>query len=78
MSSVPNFPNFEVFWAEVERLKVFSKAAINQIPESLSNDTKKKLTFLRTDKAIDMILTAIGEIDHGSIETLDNLLRKYL
>ena len=69
---------FEEYWSEVERLKILPRMAIVQLPTSLSDYTKKRLLKLRPEETAKLINTAISEIDHGSVESIDSLVRKRL
>ena len=69
---------FEEYWAEVEKLKVLPNTAIKQIPSSLSENTKKKLMKKRPEETAGIMRAAIDEINHGSVESIDSLVRKQL
>lgn len=69
---------FEEYWTEVEKLKVLPATAIQQLPSSLSENTKKKLMKRLPDETVRLITTAIEEINRGSIESIDSLVRRRL
>lgn len=69
---------FEEYWAEVENLKNLPNTALKQLPSALSIETKKKLMKLRPEETVEMLKTAIGEVNQGSVESIDCLVRKRL
>lgn len=69
---------FEEFWAEVEKLGVLLDMAIVHIPNSLSNNAKKKLMKAGPQKSVEMLKSAIEEINHGSIKSIDEIVNKAL
>ena len=69
---------FEDYWAEVEKLKVLPDMAIRQLPSALSIDTKKKLMEKSAEETAKMLRNAIEEINHGSVESIESLVRKQL
>ena len=69
---------FEEYWAEVEKLKVLPVMAIQQLPSSLSPETKKRLMKKRPEEAVEILIASISEIDHGSVESIDNLVKRRL
>ena len=69
---------FEDYWAEVEKLKVLPGMAIQQLPSSLSYETKKRLIKKQPEELAGLLNTAIEEINKGFIESIDSLVRKRL
>ena len=69
---------FEEYWAEVVKLKALPNTAIKQIPGSLSKNTKKRLIKKRPEETVEILRSAIDEVDHGSVEIIDSLVRKRL
>ena len=69
---------FEEYWAEVEKLKVLPHMAIVQLPASLSDYTKKSLMKKQPEETAGILSAAIDENDHGSVESIDCLVRKRL
>lgn len=64
---------FDELWERVPGLPYTAK---KHVPESLSQDTKKKLEQYTPFQIGAMVRFAINEIEHGSIETIDNIVRK--
>ena len=69
---------FEEYWAEVGKLNTLPEMAIKQIPLSLSSDTKKRLLQRQPEETANLLNTAIDEINSGSVESIDSLVRKKL
>lgn len=69
---------FEDYWFEVEKLKVLPSMAIDQIHTSLSATTKKKLMKLKPEETVGLLNTAIEEVNRGSVESIDSLVKKRL
>lgn len=67
---------FEEYWSEIEKLKILPQMAIQQIPSSLSAETKKRLLQKRPEETVELINTAIEEINCGAVESIDSLMRK--
>ena len=67
--------NFEELWKQV---KGFSDIAKQFIPNALSDETKKKLENYSSEEIASIINNAVEEINRGSIETVDSLVRKQL
>lgn len=66
---------FDDVWRQVQGLPEEAK---KRVPETLKEDTKKKLSR-RTPQEIEKIVTeAIDEVNHGSIAPLDTLIKKRL
>ena len=68
--------SFEEYWSEVEKLKVLPHMAIVQLPASLSIDTKQRLMRRSPEEKAEILRAVIDEIDHGSVESIDSLVRK--
>lgn len=69
---------FEDYWLEVEKLKMLLGMAIQQLPSSLSATTKQKLIKKRPEETARLINTAIEEVNRGSVESIDSLVKKRL
>lgn len=69
---------FEEYWAEVEKRKVLPNTAIKQLPSSLSAETKRKLMKLRLEETVGVLEAVIDKVNHGSVESIDSLVRKKL
>ena len=52
--------------------------AVDQLPHSLNDDTKEKLTLLPVDTVADILKEAVEQIDHGAVESIDLLVKKAL
>lgn len=50
---------FEEYWLEVEKLKVLPGMAIQQLPASLSIETKKRLMRKRPEETVSILQAAI-------------------
>lgn len=70
--------NFKELWKEIEELNVLPSTAIDQIPETLSESTKKRLSHLTPQKAAAIISASVEEINRGSIRTIDTLVKEKL
>ena len=64
---------FDELWGQVQGLPDTAKA---QVPSILSENTKKRLTKYTPTEVSRIVLAAVDEIDHGSIETVDALVKK--
>lgn len=69
---------FEELWDQVNELKILPGTAIAQIPLALSKDTKRRLLRKSPEDVAMIVRSSVSEIDHGSIETVDVLVRKRL
>lgn len=66
---------FDELWAEVQGLPDTAKM---QVPNILSESTKKKLSRKTPEEVGRIVTTAIDEVNHGSVEPLENLIKKRL
>ena len=69
---------FDDYWIEIDKLRVLPQMAIQQLPSSLSESAKKRLIKLRPEETAEMLNEAIDEINHGSVESIDSLIKKRL
>lgn len=69
---------FEEYWAEVEKLKALPNTAIKQLPSSLSTETKRKLMEKQPEETVELLSKAIDEVNRGSVESIESLVRKRL
>ena len=69
---------FEEYWREVDMTHLLPAMAIDQIPSSLSNSTKKRLMKRNPEETATMLREAIEKINRGSVESIDSLVRKKL
>lgn len=66
---------FDEMWKHIEGLPSEAKV---QVPQALSKETKDKLGKKTPDEVTQILLYAIDEVNHGSVETIDNLVKKKL
>ena len=69
---------FEEYWVEVDERGALLNSAIKQLPFSLSVETKRKLKKLSAEETIEILEAVIDEVNHGSVDSIDNLVRKIL
>lgn len=69
---------FEEYWAALARLKVLPDMVIQQLPGSLSVETKKRLMKLEPEKTAQLMQEAIDEVNRGSVESIDILVKRRL
>ena len=67
---------FEELWEEVRKTDLLPNMAIQQLPESISDSTKKRLCRYSSYEVAELLVAVIDEINHGSVETVDAILRK--
>lgn len=67
---------FDEYWAEVEKMGVLPQMAIKQLPCSLSAETKRKLMKLRPEETMKLLNAAIEQVNRGSVESIDSLVRE--
>ena len=67
--------SFDELWAEVQGLPDTAKI---QVPGTLSEVTKKKLSRKTPEEVAAIVTAAIDEVNHGSVEPLENLIKKRL
>ena len=65
---------FEELWNQVEELHILPSTAIEQIPKILSSASKEKLRWMTAEEAGKTVLTAVEEINRGSVAPLDELI----
>lgn len=70
--------SFEELWEKISEMRALPDTAIQQVPHVLSDAMKKKLSRKTAEEAIKILREAIEEIDHGSVQTVDALVRKRL
>ena len=64
---------FEEVWDQVQGLP---QEAIQRVPETRKDDTKKRLSRLSPAEVAEIVTVAIDEVNHGSIAPLDSLVKK--
>lgn len=63
---------------EACRIARLPSMAVDQLPESLLGETKKLIQELSVDELAEILKNVVIEIDYGSTETIDTLVRQYL
>ena len=66
---------FDELW---EKVPGMSSTAINQVPNALSHETKRRLEQYSPFEIGAIVRSAINDIEHGSIETVNDLVIKQL
>ena len=69
---------FDEIWKKIGEMNTLPDTAIQQIPLVLSDDTKKRLTRKSPEEVVMILQSAIAEVNHGSIQSVDSLVRKML
>ena len=69
---------FDEIWEQVEELKELPNTAISHIPLSLSESAKRRLSKLKPAEIVRIIQLSVDQINKGSVETLESLIRKQL
>lgn len=64
---------FEEVWSQVQGLP---QEAIMRVTETLRDDTKNRLSRMSPEEVAEIVLGAIDEVNHGSVEPLDLLVKK--
>lgn len=67
---------FDEYWSAVARLKALPDMAIQQLPGSLSIETKKRLMKRNPEETVELIKAAIDEVNRGSVQSIDSLVRR--
>jgi hypothetical protein len=67
--------SFDELWTQVKGLP---DIAMMQVPLVLTASTKKKLERKTPEEIEQIVSAAIGEINHGSITSLDELINRRL
>ena len=70
---VPLSMTFDELWREISDLPEMAKI---QIPGMLRESTKKKLARKKPEEVRQIVTAAIDEVNHGSVEPLDRIIRK--
>ena len=65
---------FEDLWEEVAKHNVLPRAAVETIPNMLSETTKEKLMTLQPYEVCSIIRSSIDEIDVGSAASLNSIV----
>ena len=64
---------FEEMWSQVQGLP---QEAIKRVPETLRDDTKNRLSRMSPEEVAEIVRAAINEVNHGSVEPLESLVKK--
>lgn len=67
---------FEDLWEEVAKHNVLPRAAVENVPDMLSETTKEKLMKLQPYEVCSIIKSSIDEIDNGTVVSLDSIVLK--
>ena len=70
--------DFKELWDEVKYLNVSPNTAVVQIPNALSESTKKRLSLLTSQEVISIVSASVEEINRGSVRTIDALINEKL
>lgn len=57
-------------------MKVIAEEAIMRVPETLRDDTRNRFSRMSPEEVAEIVLGAIDEVDHGSVEPLDLMVKK--
>ena len=63
-------------WDRVKGLGVLPEAASVDFPSSLSEDAKKRLSAKTPKEVAAIVLDVISEVNGGSVETINDLVKK--
>lgn len=69
---------FEEYWAEVGKLNALPELAIKQISSSLSAEAKTRLMKLKTEETVIILKAAIEQVNRGSVESVDSLVKRQM
>lgn len=69
---------FSEYWGEVDKLDTLPQMAIQQLPSSLSESTKKRLIKIRPEDTIGLLKETIEKINRGFVGSIENLVKKQL
>lgn len=60
---------------EIAQLPSMAK---EQLPRSLSDETKRRIKKMDADELAEILKEAVDQIDHGSVESIDKLVKRAL
>ena len=69
---------FDEFWEDVAKENSLPNTAIEQIPKTLSERVKIKLSKKEPKEAVQLLNEIIEQINHGSVKSVDELLNDRL
>ena len=67
---------FERLWDAIREHEALPDMAVLNMAEALSRETKGRLSALDYERAISILNSAIDEVNRGSVETVEQLVRK--
>ena len=70
--------DFDKLMAEIEKLHILTGSAIELLPSVLKKETKHSLLKYSPQEAAGIMLEAIREIEHGSLDSTDTAVMKQL
>ena len=70
--------NFEEYWLQVKNEGILPNEAIKHLPGAFSDSTKRKMMRKTPQEAARKIQESIDEINRGSVDTVETLLKKKL
>lgn len=69
---------FEEYWLQVKSEGILPSEAITYLPGSFSDSTKQKMMRKPPQEVARKIQESIDEINRGSVDTVETLLKKKL
>lgn len=69
---------FDKLWGQVAGLKMLPNEALRLVPGALSPETKSCLSRTKPEEAAEIAQWAIDQINHGSVETMEALVKRRL
>lgn len=69
---------FKEYWLHVKNEGILPREAIKHLPGALSDSLKRKLMQKKPQEVARIIQESIDEINNGSIETVESLIKRKL
>ena len=69
---------FEDFWKEIEELGILPEGAVRLLPESLDDSVRAELMKRTPEVAVQVIMKAVDQVNHGSVAPVGELILKLL
>ena len=69
---------FEEFWKEIEESGILPEGAVKLLPESLDDTVRAELMKRTPVEAVEVIMKAIDQINHGSVAPVGELVLEIL
>lgn len=69
---------FEDFWKEIEKLGILPEGAVRLLPESLDDTIRAELLKMTPEEAVEVIMKAIDQVNHGSVAPVGELILEIL